>query len=118
MKKYFLLLISAVMMGTSVYAWEKIPLTVSGDIDDMPIGHGNPKSPMQPPTVYIEDYTLSFAVGHPEYVLQITDEDGDVVYTTTVFSTDTQVVLPSYLSGNYEIQLTMGNWLFTGYITL
>jgi hypothetical protein len=23
MKKYFLLLISAVMMGTSVYAWEK-----------------------------------------------------------------------------------------------
>ena len=117
MKKYFLLLISAVMMGTSVYAWEKIPLTVNYD-DNIPIGHGYGKSPMQAPTVYIEDYTLSFAVGHPEYVLHVMDEDGDVVFTTTVFSTDTQVVLPSYLSGNYEIQLTMGNWLFTGYITL
>jgi len=117
MKKYFLLLISAIMMGTSVYAWEKIPLTVNYD-DNMPLGNGYGKSPMQPPTVYIEDYTLSFAVGHPEYVLQITDEDGDVVYTTTVFATDTQVVLPSDLSGNYVIQLTLGNWVFTGYINL
>ena len=118
MKKVLLIAVGAFMLSTSLWAKELVPLTVSIDDDNMPIGHGHTKTPMQPPTVYIEDYTLSFAVGHPEYVLQITDEDGDVVYTTTVFSTDTQVVLPSYLSGNYEIQLTMGNWLFTGNITL
>lgn len=107
----------ALFMSVTMRASEKITFQCSA-FDDITVCHPTPKSPMQPPTVYIEDYTLSFAVGHPEYVLQITDEDGDVVYTTTVFSTDTQVVLPSYLSGNYEIQLTMGNWLFTGYITL
>jgi hypothetical protein len=57
-------------------------------------------------------------VGHPDYILYIKDEDGDVVFTTTVYSAQTQVVLPSTLSGDYEVELVMGNWLFTGYITL
>ena len=84
----------------------------------MPIGHGHPKTPINPPTLYIEDYTLSFEVGHPDYVLNIMDEGGEIVYTTTVYSTQTEVVLPSTLSGAYEIELIMGNWLFTGYINL
>jgi hypothetical protein len=46
------------------------------------------------------------------------DEDGEVVYTTTVFSNETQVALPSNLSGDYEIELLMGNWKFTGWIEL
>ena len=117
MKKYFLLLISAMMMGTSVYALERIPLTVSYD-DTMPLGHGYAKSPMRPPLVYIEDYTLTFSADHPDYLLIIKDEDGEEVYTTTVFSTETLVTLPSMLSGDYEIQVQMGNWLFTGWISL
>lgn len=85
------------------------PTKTSGDF---------PRTPMRPPVVYIEDYTLSFVADHPDYVLTIKDEDGDVVYTTTVFSTETQVTLPSTLSGDYQIELTMGNWLFTGWISL
>ena len=76
------------------------------------------KTPVNPPTVYLNGYTLLFEVGHPDYVLYIKDEDGEVVYTTTVYSTQTEVVLPSTLSGDYEIELVMGNWLFTGYINL
>ncbi len=82
------------------------------------IGHGYPKSPMQAPTVYIEDYTLSFVVGHPDYLLNIKDEDGNVVFSTVVWSAQTEVVLPSSLSGDYEIELVMGNWLFSGWINL
>ena len=82
------------------------------------IGHGYPKSPIQPPTVYIEDHTLSFAVDHPDYLLNIKDEDGDVVFTTVVYSAQTEVVLPLTLSGDYEIELVMGNWLFSGWINL
>jgi hypothetical protein len=82
------------------------------------IGHGYPKSPMQAPTVYIEDYTLSFVVGHPDYLLNIKDEDGNVVFSTVVWSAQTEVVLPSILSGDYEIEIVMGNWLFTGWITI
>lgn len=118
MKKLFVLLVSAFMMGTSTYAWNRIPLTVDFEKDDMPAGNGHSKSPMRPPVVYIEDYTLAFAADHPEYILNIKDEDGEVVYSTVVYSTLTQVTLPSILSGEYVIELRMGYWLFTGWIEL
>ena len=70
------------------------------------------------PKVYIDDYTLLFAVDHPEYVLNIKDEDDNVVFSTVVYSAQTQVVLPSTLSGDYQIELVMGIWKFTGWINL
>ena len=118
MKKFFLFMLGAFLISTRLWAKELVPLSVSIEDDDYPIGNGQPKTPMCPPVVYIEDYTLSFEVGHPEYVLNIKDENGNVVYTTTVYSTQTQVVLPSTLSGDYQIELVMGYWLFTGWINL
>lgn len=117
MRKSFYLLLIALSLSTSAAAWDCIPFAV-GIIESMPIGHGHGKSPMRPPVVYIEDHTLAFVADHPEYILNIKDEDGEVVYTTTVFSTQTQVVLPSILSGDYEVNLVMGNWLFVGWINL
>ena len=118
MRKLFLVLIGAVLVSTSLFARVAIPLTLNGDDDNSSVGHSNPKSPDETPTVYIEDYTLYFETNHPEYVLNIKDEDGDVVYTAVVYSAQTQVVLPSTLSGDYVIELAMGNWLFTGWINL
>ena len=118
MKKLFLFVLSAFFMSTNLMAWEIVPLSVSDDYDNSPVGHGHTKSPIQAPTVYIEDYTLLFAVDHPEYVLNIKDEDDNVVYTTVVYSSLAQVILPSTLSGDYQIELVMGNWLFTGWINL
>lgn len=118
MKKFILLLFSAMMLGTNVSALELVPLTVYIEENEQPISHGHPRTPMLAPKVYIDDYTLLFEVDHPEYVLYIKDEDGDVVYSTVVYSTQTQVVLPSTLSGNYQIQLVMGNWMFMGWINL
>ncbi len=116
MKKVSILFLF-LLLGLSVQAGQVISFSVQ-IIPDLPLGHGHPKSPMQAPTVYIEDYTLLFETNHPEYVLNIKDEDGDVVYTTVVYSAQTQVVLPSTLSGDYVIELAMGNWLFTGWINL
>ena len=118
MKKFFLLLFSAMMLGTNVSAQTLVPLIICIEDDEQPVTNGNPKTPITVPKVYIEDYTLSFGVNHPEYILIIKDEDDNVVYTTTVYSTQTDVILPSTLSGNYEINLVMGNWLFTGWIYL
>ena len=117
MRKSFYLLLIALSLSTSAAAWDRIQLAV-GIIDGMPIGHGHGKSPMRPPVVYIEDHTLSFVVDHPDYELTIKDEDGEVVYSTVVYSTLTQVTLPSILSGEYVIELRMGYWLFTGWIEL
>ena len=117
MKKLFILFCTLIL-STNGFAMELISFQISTCGEDERIGLGNPKSPIEVPTVYIEDYTLSFEAGHPDYVLNIKDEDGEIVYTTTVYSTQTQVVLPSTLSGDYEIELVMGNWLFTGDILL
>ena len=117
MKKLLLFLFGAFILSTSVSAQELVPLTVS-IIDEQPISHGHPRSPDGTPIVYIDDYTLLFEVNHPEYVLNIKDEDGDVVYSTVVYSTQTQVVLPSTLSGDYQIELVVDNLLFMGWINL
>ncbi len=118
MKKLFLFVLSAFLISTNSWAKTLVPLTVCIEDDEYPIGNGYGKTSMCPPLVYIEDYTLLFEVGHPEYVLNIKDEDGNVVYTTTLYSTQTQVILPSTLSGDYQIELVMGYWHFTGWINL
>lgn len=118
MKKLLLFLFGAFLLSANVSAQVLVPLTVCINYDEQPVTNGNPKTPIEVPKVYIEDYTLSFGINHPEYVLNIKDENGQEVYTTTVFSTQPDVILPSTLSGNYEINLVMSNWLFTGWIYL
>jgi hypothetical protein len=61
---------------------------------------------------------LYFPETHAEFFLTLTDEDENVVFTTTVYDTDTQVVLPSSLSGTYELRLYTGIYCFVGEITL
>ena len=116
MRKLFLM-ISAMLVSVIAVAEVEIELFVSID-DETPLGHNVPKTPVRPPHVSIENGVLSFTADHPEYVLFIRDEEGDVVYTTVVSPSVTQVVLPTTLSGEYQIELTMGNWLFTGWIDL
>jgi hypothetical protein len=118
MKKLLLFLFGAFFLSTSLSAQVLVPLTVCIEENEQPIGDGNPKTPVTVPKVYIDDYTLLFETNHPEYVLYIKDENDNVVYSTVISSIQTQVVLPSTLSGNYEINLVMGNWLFVGEINL
>ena len=117
MRKVFLTFISILLFGTAIHAKQLVPLNVYIE-DPTSLGNGYPKSPDETPTVYIEDYTLFFETNHPEYVLNIKDEDGDVVYTAVVYSAQTQVVLPSTLSGDYVIEVIEDNLLYTGWINL
>ena len=118
MKKLLLMFASAFILSTSSWAWTLVPLSVHIDDDEKPIGHSTPKTPIEVPKVYIEDYTLTFGINHPEYTLILKDENDNVVYTTTVFTTQTDVILPSTLSGDYQIELIMDDWLFVGWINL
>ena len=117
MKKLLMLLVCTLMLSTSANAWKLVPLTAQLiHEDEQPITHGHPRT--EPPTVYIDDYTLYFEASHPDYTLIIKDEDDDVVYTTPVYTAQTQVVLPSTLSGDYEIEVIAGDLLFIGWINL
>ena len=118
MKKLLLFFFGAFFLSTSLSAQVLVPLTVCINYDEQPISNGHGKPSIDTPKVYIEDYTLSFGIDHPDYVLIIKDENGQDVYSTAVFSAQTDVLLPSTLSGNYEINLVMSNWLFVGEINL
>ena len=78
----------------------------------------NSKSPVNLPQVNISGHVLYFSGSHAEFLLTLTDEDGNVVFTTTVYDTDTQTVLPSSLLGTYKLRLYAGIYCFVGEITL
>lgn len=118
MKKLLFTILVILLLSARVEAMNLVPLIVYFNENEQPIGNDYPKTPIEVPKVYIDDYTLLFETNHPEYILNIKDENNNVVYSTVVPSTQTQVSLPSTLSGNYEINLVMGNWLFTGWINL
>ena len=118
MKKFSVLFLTLLMSCTLAHAQQIVINFKCQGVHDGLIGNHMPRNPIDPPTVYLEDYTLTFEADHPEYVLYIKDEDDAVVYSTVVSTTVTEVVLPSYLSGDYEIDLVMGDWLFTGWINL
>jgi hypothetical protein len=118
MKKRFLMILSAIMISTSLFAWDPISFTTRIEDDTRPIGNGQPKSPDQPPVVYFEDYVLLFEVGHPDYVLQLVDENNVVVFSSVIPSGTTMFQLPTTLEGEYQIQLIQGNILYWGIIIL
>jgi len=86
--------------------------------DPTPGGPGIPKTPVLMPTVWQSGHLLDFQGGHNDYVLRIVDATDTVVYYTAVFSTQTQVWLPTYLVGAYRIELLTDDLLYYGYITL
>ena len=121
MKRKVFCFVCLLVMSLTSQAQNVMGLPISLEVNFInPSGTINqkPRTPIDPPTVYLEDYTLTFEADHPEYVLYIKDEDEVVVYSTVVTSATTEVVLPSTLSGDYEIELIMGDWLFSGWIEL
>lgn len=117
MKKLILLFMSAFMISTNLFAWERITLSVVSEPDIRPIGNGHAKSPIQPPAVYLEDYTLTFSAFEEDCVIKLLDE-GEVIYEVDIPAGSTSVILPSTLSGEYTLQLFKGNWVFSGEIEL
>lgn len=76
----------------------------------------DPRTPVLVPEVSIDDYTLTFDDSCLGCELRLLDENGVLVYSTTI--TSNTLVLPAYLSGEYEIQIISGIYCFYGYIEL
>lgn len=76
----------------------------------------DPKTPILIPKVSIEDYTLTFDASCLGCELRLLDEDGVLVFSSTI--TSSSLVLPSYLSGDYELQIIRGIYCFYGNISL
>jgi hypothetical protein len=80
-----------------------------------------PKAPAKLPTspdATLSENNLTFLDSHAEYTLYIIDEDGEEVYETLIPENTSTITLPSYLSGEFELQLVTGVWCFFDYIEL
>lgn len=80
------------------------PVTLEvGYIDPKGDQGGPSRGPVLVPEMDIDGYTLSFDTSCYGCTLTLLDEDGEVAYTTII--TSGTLVLPSTLSGEYELQL-------------
>lgn len=94
---------------------DRIPLTV---IWDDPSGPNNPipKIPMRPFFITQDGCILTLPVTSVDYTLVLCDENGTVAYSTFLSAGTTQVILPTTLSGIYEIRLVADTYYYIGYI--
>ena len=81
-------------------------------------GAGPTYAPPRPWYITEDNYVLTIPAFEDDYTLELRDEDDNVVYSTVIPTGTTSLFLPSYLSGNYEIQIIQGNLCFYGYIIL
>ena len=98
---------------------DNITVPLTGGYIDPTIGQDNPhKGPVLIPEVSLDDHTLYFYTPCDGYTLNLVDANDVVVYTIVIPVGTTSWVLPSSLSGEYELQLITGNYCFWGMITL
>jgi hypothetical protein len=77
-----------------------------------------PRTLVNPPIVYHNDYTLYFCSECENSVIEIKDENGLSVYRATITDVPESLIIPEDLSGTYEIRIIRGNITFFGYIEL
>jgi len=117
-QKTFLILTMALLLLSSVYV-NAAAVQLEVRFEDPTYGQNNPqRGPVLIPEVSIEGYTLFFDTPCDGCLLRIVNEDDDVEYSTIIPIGTTSLVLPSYLSGDYELQIISGEYIFYGDITL
>ena len=121
-KKSFLMISLLTVMlsltSVSVYA-DPTDILLQVNYEDPDYGNdGQHRGPVLIPEVGLDGYSLIFNTPCDSYTLRLLDENGAVVYSTVIPTGATSLVLPSYLSGEYEIQIIEGNLCFYGYIQL
>ena len=119
-KKLFSLLMA--MLSLSNVSINAQPVEV--ELGFMPVDpSGNQTNPHKAPPLIpwmgIDGHDLIFESAHADYSIDIV-QSGIVVYSVDVDATTTSVELPSWLSGEYELQLYPdgSSYYFYGDITL
>ncbi|MBO7045898.1 MAG: hypothetical protein J6W38_06040 [Prevotella sp.] len=121
MKRIIIVLVLTVLALQGIAKIQKVcgDVTLQVRIDD-PTEDYEPlqKGPFEVPSVCLEGYSLYFATSCDGCTLRLVDANDNVVYSTVIPTGTTSLVLPSSLSGEYEIQIIQGNLCFYGFINL
>lgn len=116
MKKILLCISMLFCLSVStVFAGDKIPMT------HIPCGSthgGNGKSPEVTWYIDLTNNVITMSATPCDYTLNLYDEDEDVVYSVFVPAGTTQVVLPTTLSGSFELRFETETYYYYGFIYL
>lgn len=116
-KKIFLAIALFFGVGvTSLWA-AQIPIYI---INPGSMSNGGTYAPARPWYITQDDYVFTLSATSEDYTLVVLDEDDEVVYSDILFSGSTMFVLPSTLSGDFEIRLVpyASTYYYRGYIEL
>lgn len=121
-KKRFLI----ISLLTAMLSFTCVNLYANQEDVDLQVGYEDPdegndgqhRGPVHIPDVSLDGYSLIFNTPCDGCTLRLLDENDIVVYSTVIPTGTTSLMLPSYLSGEYEIQIIRGNIYFYGYIIL
>jgi hypothetical protein len=117
MKKILLFMLLLIGGCTLAFAQHQIPMQI---IDQSSMGNGPTNAPPRPWYITQDENVLTLPAFDEGFTLQLLDEDETVIYSTFIPAGTTQVVLPSTLSGDFEIRLIPfnANYYFRGYLIL
>ena len=79
---------------------------------------GNAKSPVPCWYIDLDDNVITMSATPCDYTLYLYDEDGEVAYSVFVPAGTTQVILPTMLSGDFELRFETDTYYYYGYISL
>ena len=117
MKKLLLFVLLLMGGGNFVFSQNQIPMQI---IKNQPVGENNPLAPPLPWYITQDENVLTMPAFEDNLTLQLLDEDETVVYSTFISAGTTQVILPTTLSGEFELRLIPFNatYYYRGYLIL
>lgn len=118
------LLLGLVLMSMATFCYPKTQLTLSQiylqvKIDD-PTWTNEPirRSPVAMPSLCLNGHTLIFNTPCDNNNIRLVNKDGDVEYSILIPPGIKSVILPNFLSGEYELQIIQGQVCFYGFVEL
>lgn len=98
-------------------AQQNIPMQI---IDLSSSDGGHTYAPPRPWYITQDDFTLTLPAFDYDYTLVLFDEEGDVVFSADYSAGTTTAVLPSTLSGEFELRLVpyAATYYYRGYIDI
>lgn len=110
------LLFLGVAFSTKAYGQSHdIPMQI---IDESEVDDGSIKGSHGSMVITQDDNILTLPTTPVDYTLQLRDENGTVIYSAYIPAGTTQIILPTTLSGTFEIRLVASTYYYVGYITL
>lgn len=87
-------------------------------VDPTQVGPPIKKSPFGIPSIYLDGHVIYFNTPCNGYTLRILNKEGGLIYSIVIPEGAASIILPSFLSGEYQLEIIRVPFCFYGFIRL